>query len=109
MFRSHYEVTLQQGRNTWSVGTGGRVVFGQPVEQALGPYRLVLTAQRTAPERYTLKVAVGVAPTHPGGLYVPSVRSFSGNLGAPLEFQATLGGGLVLKGAIMLAPVPPRS
>ena len=104
LVRTHYEVTIQRGRNTWTVASAANVRPGVPIEHDVGPYRLSLMPRLEPPGHYVLKVSVGLVSHAPGALYVPGSQRFSGNVGYPLEFATTLVGASV-KGAIMVAPV----
>lgn len=102
--RTHYEVTLRQGRSTWTVGSAANVFSGTPIRHELGPYRLSLLPRLGPEGRYTLSVSVGLIPHGRGAVFAPESRTFDGNMEFPLEFTTTLAGTTV-KGAIMVAQV----
>jgi len=102
--RTHYEVTIQQGRSTWTVGSAANVSSGIPIKHDLGPYRLSLVPQLGSSGHYTLAVSLGLIPHGPGAMFAPDSRTFAGNLEFPLEFTTTLVGTTVT-GAIMVAKV----
>ena len=107
--RTHYEVTIQQGRSTWTVGSAANVSSGMPIRHDLGPYRLSLVPRLGPAGHYALSVSVGLIPHGPAAVYAPESRAFEGNMGFPLEFTTTMAGTTV-KGAIMVAQVrkPPE-
>jgi hypothetical protein len=102
--RAHYEVTLEKGRSTWTVGSGSNVSSGVPFSHDIGPYRVALLPRLEATGRYTLKVSVGLIPRGADAVYAPDSRSFAGQMAFPLEFTTTLAGTKVT-GAIMISPV----
>lgn len=102
--RTHYEVTIQQGRSTWTVGSAANVASGVPIKHDLGPYRLSLVPRLGPAGHYTLAVSVGLIPHGPGAVFAPESRTFDGNMEFPLEFTTTMVGTTV-KGAIMVAHV----
>ena len=104
LVRAHYELTLQQGRSTWTVGSAANVASGVPIRQDIGPYRLSLVARLGSHGHYKLDVSVGLIPHGTGAIYAPDSRSFEGEMELPLEFTTTLVGTTV-KGAIMVARV----
>lgn len=108
LVRAHYEITLQKGRSTWTVQSGGNLTSGVPITYDTGSYRVSLVAYLEPSGRYTLKVSVGSIPHGSGAVFVPDSRSFAGNMGFPLEFTTTLMGTTV-KGAIMVAKVTQRT
>lgn len=109
--RAHYEVKLEKGRSTWTVGTGSNVSSGVPISHDIGPYRVALLPRLEGSGHYTLKVSVGLIPHGAGAIYAPDSRSFAGQMEFPLEFTTTLAGTKVT-GAITIAAVgtpPARS
>lgn len=104
LVRTHYEITIQKGRNTYTAGSGGNVSSGLPIKQDIGPYRLSLVPTFGPAGHYSLSVSVGLIPHGPGAVLVPDSRTFVGDMEFPLEFTATMAGATV-KGAIMVAQV----
>lgn len=99
--RANYEIVIENDGGRWAAASSADVVSGSPIEHELGHYRLVLTPVIDASGEYTLEVSIGLLPSAPGAIHVPSTDNFQGILGYPMEFESVRGSASV-RGAIMM-------
>jgi hypothetical protein len=99
--RASYELTLQDGRSTYTIRKSEKVEANCPVSHELGPYLVEFIAVVDESGAYSLQVSVSRKPSSPNALVLPISKAFPGSLGGPLEFSARFGE-VNASGAVML-------
>ena len=103
-FSAGFEVILTDAADKLQIQTTTQVPVGEPIELAMGKYRVTMNIEEMPKKKYKLRVAVrdNSSGLNVGGRLLEEV--FSGTLGSILEFE-TSAAPVALKGAIAISRI----